>query len=94
VTADEGKGLIAKLPVLVPVPDGVVTLIEPAVAPVGNDAVIWVALFTVFEAASIPLNLTDVAPVKFVPVIMTGSPEPEQAPVGEKFVIAGINETV
>jgi hypothetical protein len=45
-----GNALTIKLPELVPVPDGVVTLIEPVVAPAGSVAVICVALFTVNEA--------------------------------------------
>jgi hypothetical protein len=45
-----GTALTMKLPELVPVPDGVVTLIEPVAAPAGSVAVICVALFTVNEA--------------------------------------------
>jgi hypothetical protein len=46
-----GNALTVKLPELVLVPDGVVTLIEPVAAPAGSIAVICVALFTVNEAA-------------------------------------------
>ena len=56
---------------LVPVPDGVVTLIGPLVAPTGSVVVIWVALFTVKGVAGVPLKLTAVAPVKLVPVMTT-----------------------
>ena len=57
-------------PVLLPIPFGVVTLTLP-VAPVPTTAVIVVALTTVNEAAAVPPNLTAVAPVKLVPVIVT-----------------------
>jgi hypothetical protein len=46
----EGNALTIKLPELVPVPEGVVTLIEPVAAPAGRVAVICVTLFTVNEA--------------------------------------------
>jgi hypothetical protein len=51
----------------VAVPAGVVTATLPAVFPVGTVAVILVADTTV-KAAVTPLNVTAVAPVKFVPV--------------------------
>ena len=60
-----------KLLVEVPVPDCVVTEMEPVVAPVGTVAVTCVELLTVNEVAAVPLNLTAVAPVKFVPVMVT-----------------------
>ena len=70
----------------VPVPDGVLTEIVPVVAPEGTVAVICVELLTVKEVP-VPLNLSAVAPVKFVPVILTLVPT---APlVGEKDVIVG-----
>jgi len=53
------------------VPPGVVTEIVPVV-PVAGVAVICVAESTVKDAALVPPNLTAVAPVKFVPVIVTG----------------------
>jgi len=72
---------------LVAVPTGVVTLIGPVVAPVGTVASIEVAEVTV-EFALTPLKVTAVAPVKFVPLIvtlvMTGGPF-----VGVKLVIVG-----
>jgi hypothetical protein len=58
---------------VVAVPFGVVTAIGPVVAPVGTVAVIWVFELTVKVAAT-PMNLTEVAPVKFVPVIVTDVP--------------------
>jgi hypothetical protein len=67
-------------------PPGVVTTIGPLVAPVGTVAVICVSELTVKEAVT-PLNVTAVAPVRFVPVITTELPT---APlVGEKPVIVG-----
>jgi len=67
-----GPGTV-KLPVEVAVPLGVVTLILPVIAPFGTAAVIWVGLFTVKDAA-VPLNATAVAPVRFVPLIVTDVP--------------------
>ena len=63
-------GVIVKFPVLVPVPVGVVTLMRPVVAPAGAVAVILIAVLTV-KVAEVPLNVTDVAPVKFVPLMIT-----------------------
>jgi hypothetical protein len=59
--------------VLVAVPPGVVTVIVPLVAPAGTVAAIWVAELTV-NVADVPLKATTVAPVKFVPVIVTTVP--------------------
>src|SRR6266540_7367699 len=58
---------------LVAVPAGVVTEIGPLVATLGTVASISPSLATLKEAA-VPLNLTAVAPVKFVPVITTDVP--------------------
>src|SRR5438874_1418434 len=55
---------------LAPIPDGVVTEIGPVVAPGGTVAVIWLSEFTVNPAAA-PLNVTEVAPVKALPLIVT-----------------------
>ena len=73
-------------PALVPVPFPVVTLTLP-VAPVPKTAVMEVALFTVNELAATPPKLTDVTPVKFVPVSVTVCPV--LADVGLKELIAG-----
>src|SRR5438067_1500104 len=71
---------------LVAVPAGVVTLSGPVVAPAGTVAVIFVPEFTV-NVALVPLNFTDVAPVKFVPLIVTLVPT---GPLeGAKLVIVG-----
>lgn len=60
-------------PELVPVPKGVVTDIVPELDKPGV-AVILVALFTVYAAAGWPPNVTEVAPVKPVPVMVIGTP--------------------
>ena len=76
----------------VAVPAGVVTDIVPVVAPVGTVAVIWVALFTV-NGAEVPLNFTEVEPVKLVPMMVTL--DPTNPLVGVKLVIEGAEaETV
>jgi hypothetical protein len=80
-----------KFVALVAVPPGVVTLSGPVVAAAGTVAVIAVAEVTVNKAL-VPLNRTRVAPLKFVPVIVTVAPT---APlVGEKLVIVGGLTTV
>jgi hypothetical protein len=58
---------------LQPVPQGAVTLSEPVEAPPGTVAVICVSESTVKLAAT-RLNATPVAPLKFVPVIVTVVP--------------------
>src|SRR5689334_24298167 len=83
----------AKLPVLVPVPPGPVTAIAPVVAPEGTVAVICVAEFTVY-VADVPLNVTDVAPVRFVPVIVTDVPTTPLVGLNEVTVGAGGSVTV
>jgi hypothetical protein len=64
-----------KLDALVAVPPGVATLIGPVVAPGGTLVAIDVSLVTV-NAAGMPLNVTELAPARSVPVIVTGSPRP------------------
>jgi len=85
-----GAGTITftvKLLAEVAVPFGVVTTILPVVAPLATTAVICVALSTVKLAATLPLNFTAVAPVKFVPVIVTEAPAKPLA--GLKLEIVG-----
>ena len=72
---------------LVPVPVGVVTVIGPVDAPVGTVVVTLVSL-TTLKVADVPLNLTDVAPVKYCPVIVTAVPA-DPPPEGEKPEIVG-----
>src|SRR5439155_605543 len=75
-----------KLLLLVAVPPGVVTLSGPLVAPLGTVAAIEVAEFTV-KLLLVPLNVTAVAPVKVVPLIVTLVPT---GPLGGvKLVIVG-----
>jgi hypothetical protein len=75
------------LAALVPVPAGVVTLIFPVVAPAGTVVVILLAELIANGVAGTPLNVTDVAPVKLAPLIVTVVPT---APlVGVKLVIRG-----
>ena len=57
----------------VAVPPGVVTVTGPEVAPDGTVAFIEVADKTV-NVVVVPSNFTAVAPVRFVPVIVTLSP--------------------
>src|SRR5437773_3478413 len=80
-----------KLPALLAVPPEVVTLIGPLVAPAGTVTVIAVAELTV-KLALVPLNSTAVAPVKFVPLIVTVVPTDPLA--GVTLVIVGGLETV
>jgi hypothetical protein len=63
-----------KLPGEVPVPVVFVTKIAPEVAPEGTVADSWVALVTENTAATVPLNFTEVAPVKFDPLTVTWVP--------------------
>ena len=62
-------------PASVAVPPGAVTETEP-LAPAAKTAVIWVADTTIKLAAAVPPKLTAVAPVKFVPVMVTVVPKP------------------
>ena len=71
---------------LVAVPPGVVTLSGPVVAPAGTVAWIAVAEVTVKLALTV-LKVTAVAPVKFVPLIVTLVPTGPL--VGVKLVIVG-----
>jgi len=85
-------GLITvKLPALLAVPAGLVTLIGPVAAPAGTVAVIALAEFTV-KLALVPLNRTAVAPVNFVPLIVTLVPTGPL--LGAKLAIVGGFETV
>src|SRR5207245_961400 len=81
-----------KMLVLVAVPPAVVTLSGPVVAPVGTVSRIVVAEAPVRGAALTPLNVTAVAPVKFVPVIVTMVPSGPL--VGVRLVIVGGITTV
>jgi DNA-binding transcriptional regulator YdaS (Cro superfamily) len=67
-------GAAMKLVALVAVPPGVVTRSGPVVTPAGAVACITVSEVTVKVAALTPLNVTAVAPVKLVPLIVTTVP--------------------
>ena len=86
VIVGAGVAAINVNPVLLALPFAVVTLTLPVV-PAATTAVILVALTTVNEVAAVPPKLTAVAPVKFVPVIVTVCPVPTE--VGLKDVIVG-----
>jgi len=75
-----------------PVPFGVVTVIGPVVAPAGTVAVICVSESSVQLVAAVSLNLTEVAPVKLLPLMVTTVPT---GPItGEKDEIVGAGVTV
>lgn len=76
------------VPALVAVPPGVVTAIGPVFAPVGASAVTSVADFTLNVVAFTPPNVTAVAPVRPVPVIVTSVPTGPLS--GEKAVTTGV----
>ena len=72
---------------LVAVPDAVVTVILPVVAPAGTDDITWV-FETKLNVADVPLNFTPLTPVKLVPLMVTAVPG---APLdGEKLLIVGM----
>jgi len=77
-------------PAKVAVPPGVVTLILPE-APAPTTAVIVVAFTTVNDVAAVPPKLTAVAPVRFVPVIVTADPLPALVGVSDEMVGTAIN---
>lgn len=70
------------------VPIGVVTVTIPE-DPLDTTAVIVVADITVNEVAAVPPKVTEVAPVKFVPVIVTDVPLNEVVGEKDKMVGAG-----
>ena len=80
-------GVTVNVAELVAVPSSVVTVMGPLVAPTGTVVVIVPELLTV-KLAGCPLNETAVAPLKFVPVIVT--PVPAAPMTGAKELIPGI----
>jgi hypothetical protein len=72
---------------LVAVPAGVVTLIGPVVAPAGTSALIVMSETTKKRVLGAVLKRTSVAPVKFVPWMVTVPPA--RPPSGAKLVIVG-----
>lgn len=87
VIVGAGGGGTAKIAELVAVPAGVVTAIVPLVAPAGTVVEIEVSPLPV-KVALVPLNLTAVAPLRFVPVIVTPVPAGPPA-VGVKPEMVG-----
>ena len=87
-----GGKVMAKLPDDAPVPLEVVTLIFPVVEPLATTAVIVVALVTEKLEAAFAPNVTAVAPVRFVPVMVTVVPATPEA--GAKLVMEGAGVTV
>jgi hypothetical protein len=83
--------LTVKLLALSVVPPGVVTLIGPVVALAGAVTCIAVSEVSV-KLAALPLTVTDVAPVKFVPLIATLVPT--RPLVGVKLVMVGAGITM
>jgi hypothetical protein len=92
-TEREWVVLTVKLFALVAVPPGVVAVILPVVAVAGTVAVIDVAEFTTNVAVT-ALNFTEVAPVKFVPVIAIDLPTGPNVGVNDVMVGAGIVKLV
>src|SRR5450631_1248796 len=89
-----GAGTNVKLPAEAPEPLGVVTLTVTAPMPAAVVAVIWVAELTVKLAAAVAPNFTEVAPVKFVPVITTLVPPVSGPDVGARPVMVGAGMNV
>jgi len=71
------------------VPPSVVTLTLTVPVPAGDVAVIWVAEMTMNDVAAVAPKVTAVAPVKFVPVIVTDVPPAVGPAVGETDVTVG-----
>ena len=73
------------------VPPGVVTVTSTVPADcAGSTAVMLVALLTVKVVAVVDPKLTAVAPVRLVPVIVTGVPPPVGPAVGATCVTVGL----
>ena len=83
----KGADETVKLATLVAVPSSVLTVMRPVLAPKGTVVVTVPESLTV-NVVPVPLNLTSVAPVKFVPVIVT--PVPAAPIIGAKEVMAGV----
>ena len=71
------------------VPPAVVTPMSTVPVPAGDVAVIWVAELTVKPVAAVAPNVTAVAPVKLVPVMITVVPPVPGPDVGEIEVTVG-----
>jgi len=85
-----GAATYVKLTTLLEVPPGVVTVTVAAPAtPAGEVAVMEVAEFTTTFVAELAPNFTPVAPVKFVPVMVTDVPPASGPLVGLSDVTVG-----
>src|SRR6266851_3998254 len=82
----EMAGVTLKLVELVAVPPGAVIAMGPVLAPLGT-VVFTVVSLTTLKVADVPLNLTEVAPVKPLPVMVTAVPTTPE--VGEKPEMVG-----
>src|SRR5665213_263642 len=71
-----------------PLPLGVITLNAPDV-PLPTTAVIVVSPATVNDAASVPPKLTDVAPLKLIPVMVTEVPAPAEVGMKPETITGG-----
>ena len=89
--ATDNGTVTMKLLALVAVPAGVVTLTDPLAAPAGTNA--WIAMSDrTVNVALTPLNVTEVAPVRPEPLIVTLVPTAPLA--GAKLAIVGGETTV
>ena len=91
-----GDGMTVKLPLLITDCPPTLTCTSPDVAPLGTMADIWVRDTGVTEA-NVPLNLTPLpleVRLKFVPVIVTGSPAIPVNGLMEAIVGNGITRAV
>ena len=68
-------------------PPGVITSIVPVVAPLGTSTLILVAVSFVMVPAT-PLKVTELAPKRLVPLMVTTVPT--GPPVGVKVVMVGV----
>jgi hypothetical protein len=80
-----GAAITVKFVPLIAIPWGVVTTMGPVVAPMGTVAMIFMPLN--LNIAMVPLKVTPVAVLRFVPLIVTEVLIPPL--VGEKLVIVG-----
>ena len=90
--ADVVVAVTVKLAVLVAIPSDVAITIFPVVALAGTTAVTDVALLSVIDVVSAPLNVIAVAPVRSLPVIVTFVPGGPL--VGAKDIMIGDVVTV
>jgi len=81
-------GALKTKPAKEPVPPELVTATEPE-APPAITAVIEVGLTTVNDAAAVPPKVTALTSKKFVPVMVTVTPPPEDVGVKEEIVGVG-----